>query len=158
MKVGLIRSQTDWMLDILSDSAQTGLLIVTTPEEMPVNETLELSKRVDTETTVDLVGVVVNRVLPELFARSEEKVFEELCKPDSVTALEHVLGGDPTPVLDGARLAVRLRRNGAGHLDRLRTGLDPAVPMLLVPMLFTRRSGMRTTRQIARSLSEELGY
>jgi anion-transporting ArsA/GET3 family ATPase len=158
VKVGLIRSQTDWMLDILSDSAQTGLLIVTTPEEMPVNETLELSKRVNTETTVDLAAVVVNRVLPELFARSEEKVFDELCKPESIAALERVVGADPVPVLDGARLAVRLRRTGAGHLDRLRTGLDPSVPMLLIPMLFTRRSGMRTTRQIARNLSEELGY
>ncbi len=42
VKVGLIRSQTDWMLEILSDPVQTGLVIVTTPEEMPVAETLEL--------------------------------------------------------------------------------------------------------------------
>jgi anion-transporting ArsA/GET3 family ATPase len=158
VKVGLIRSQTDWMLDILSDPEKTCLLIVTTPEEMPVNETLELSERVKTETTVDLAGVVVNRVLPELFARSEEKVFDQLCTPDSVAVLERVLGSDPTPTLDGARLAVRLRRTRAAHLDRLRARLDPSVPMLLVPMLFTRRYGMRTTRQIARNLSEELGY
>ena len=58
---------------------------------------------------------------------------------------------------EGARLAVRLRRTRARHLDRLRAGLDPSVPMLLVPMLFTRGYGMRTTRQIARTLSEELG-
>ena len=43
VKVGLIRSQTDWMLDILSDQRQTGLVAVCTPEEMPVNETLELA-------------------------------------------------------------------------------------------------------------------
>ena len=36
VKVGLIRSQSDWMLEILSDPAKTGLVIVTTPEEMPV--------------------------------------------------------------------------------------------------------------------------
>ena len=45
VKVGLIRGQTDWMLDILSDQRQTGLVAVCTPEEMPVSETLELSAR-----------------------------------------------------------------------------------------------------------------
>ncbi|MFZ0666030.1 MAG: ArsA-related P-loop ATPase [Acidimicrobiales bacterium] len=158
VKVGLIRSQTDWMLDILSDAHTTGLVIVTTPEEMPVNETLELAQRVKTETTVDLAAVVVNRVLPELFGRGEEQVFDALCEPDGIEALKNVVGGDPGPVLEGAKLAVRLRRTGAGHLDRLRTGIDPSVPMLLLPMLFTRGYGMRTIRQVAKSLSEELGF
>ena len=54
------------MLEILSDPQRTGLGIVTTPEEMPVNETIELSKSVREQTTVDLAAVVVNRVLPEL--------------------------------------------------------------------------------------------
>src|ERR1700758_1405295 len=40
VQVGLIRSQTDWMLEILSDPSRTGLVIVATPEEMPVNETI----------------------------------------------------------------------------------------------------------------------
>jgi len=158
VKVGLIRSQTDWMLDILSDPVTTGLVIVTTPEEMPVNETMELAVRVRDETTVDLAAVVVNRVLPELFGRSEEQVFDELCRPESEDALKRLVGADPEPVLEGARLAVRLRRTRAGHLERLRKGLDPSVPMLLLPMLFTRGYGMRTTRQVARSLSEELGF
>ncbi|HUC05726.1 MAG TPA: ArsA-related P-loop ATPase, partial [Acidimicrobiales bacterium] len=76
VKVGLIRSQTDWMLDILSDEQTTGLVTVTTPEEMPVTETLELVERVRTETTVRMSAVVVNRVLPELFGQREEEVFE----------------------------------------------------------------------------------
>src|SRR5580698_1278462 len=74
VKVGLIRSQTDWMLDILSDPAITGLVAVCTPEEMPVNETIELAVRVREETTVQLSAVVVNRGLPELFGRLVEEV------------------------------------------------------------------------------------
>ena len=50
--------------------------IVTTPEEMPVTETIELAGRLRDETNVDLAAVVVNRVLPELFGRGEEEVFE----------------------------------------------------------------------------------
>ena len=156
VKVGLIRSQTDWILEILSDPATTGLAIVTTPEEMPVNETMELAARVAEETTVELAAVIVNRVLPELFGRSEEKVFEELCRPAARAELGRLAGGDPTPVLSGARLAVTLRRTRAGHLERLRAGIDPAVPVLYLPAVFTRLHGMRTLRQVARSLGEEL--
>ena len=50
VKVGVVRNQTDWMIDILTDPAQTGVVIVTVPEEMPVSETLELIARLDAET------------------------------------------------------------------------------------------------------------
>jgi anion-transporting ArsA/GET3 family ATPase len=158
VKVGLIRSQTDWMLDILSDPGRTGLIAVTTPEEMPVTETLELSRRVAEETTVRLSAVVVNRVLPELFSRSEEVVFESLRDPARASLLAGAAGGDVAPVLEGARLAVTMRRTRAGHLDHLREQLDPSVPVLLLPYLFTRTHGRRTTRQVAASLGEELGF
>ncbi len=158
VKVGLIRSQTDWMVEILSDQTRTGLVIVTTPEEMPVNETMELATRVEKETSVNLSSVVVNRVLPELFSRTEELTFEQLCQAEPVAALARAVHGDPGPVLEAARLAVTLRRTRAGHLERLRKGLNPSVPMLYLPYLFTRYHGLRTIRQVARSLGEEMGF
>jgi anion-transporting ArsA/GET3 family ATPase len=157
VKVGLIRSQTDWVLEILSDPKRTGLVVVTTPEEMPVNETIELAGRIKTETTVELAAVVVNRVLPELFGRAEEEVFEKIRQPETAERLAELVGGDVENVLEAARLAVTLRRTGAGHLERLREGIDPAVPMLYMPFVFTRAHGLRTIRNVARSLGEELG-
>jgi len=157
VKVGLIRSQTDWMLDILSDQAQTGLVAVCTPEEMPVNETLELATRVREETTVRLSAVVVNRVLPELFAGREEAVFEQLREPETEALLSERAGGNVAPVLEAARLAVTLRRTRSAHLQRLQAGLPQGLPVLLLPYLFSRNFGVRTTRQVARSLGEELG-
>ena len=41
VSVGPIRSQTEWMTDLLSDPAVTALNVVTTPEEMPVSEILD---------------------------------------------------------------------------------------------------------------------
>ncbi|MGH8980732.1 MAG: ArsA family ATPase, partial [Acidimicrobiales bacterium] len=117
VKVGLIKGQTDWMLEILSDPWRTGAVVVATPEEMPVNETLELAGRLAAETTVQLSAVVVNRVLPELFGRGEEEVFGELSKPTASDELKALVNEDPTPVLDAARLAVTLRRTRAGHLE-----------------------------------------
>jgi len=158
VKVGLIRSQTDWMLEILSDARQTALCIVTTPEEMPVNETIELVEKVKAQTTVDIAAVVVNRVLPELFGRSEEEVFDQLWRTAAFDELTKQADDDPTAVLTAARLAVTLRRTHAGHLEHLRAAVDQAVPMLYLPFLFARFHGLRTIRQMAGSLGEELGF
>jgi hypothetical protein len=51
-----------------------------------------------------------------------------------------------------------MRRTRATHLERLRAGIDPSVPMLYLPYLFTRSHGLRTTKQVAASLGEELGF
>ncbi len=158
VQVGLIRQQTGWVIDILSDPLVTGLVVVATPEEMPVNETIELQDRLREETSVDLAAIVVNRVLPELFARGEEDIFDRLDQPDAVEALDGILGGPVQPLLEGARMAVTLRRTRTEHLERLRAGVDPSVPMLYVPYLFVRSHGLRSTRMGAEALSAELGY
>ena len=157
VKVGLIRTQTDWMLDMLSDPVITGLLAVCTPEEMPVTETIELADRVREETTVQLAAVVVNRVLPELFGRQEEAVFDALTTPGPLAELNGLIHGQAGPVLEAARLAVTMRRTRSTHLERLREGIDPEVPLLYLPYLFSRSHGLRTTKQVAGSLGEELG-
>jgi len=158
VSVGLIRQQTGWMIDILSDPVQTGLCIVATPEEMPVNETIELTARVEQDTSVHLAAVIVNRVLPELFGRGEEEVFERLEEPAGGEALRSVLGPGAGPLLDAARLAVTLRRTRAEHLDHLRASLPPGLPMLFVPELFLKAHGLRSTRMVSEALGAELGY
>jgi anion-transporting ArsA/GET3 family ATPase len=158
VQVGMVRDQTGWMIDILSDPARTGVVIVATPEEMPVNETLELAARLRDETTVGLAAVVVNRVLPELFTRGEEEVFRALREPAAAAALARAVDGPVEPLLDGAELAVRLRRTRAEHLGALRDGLRAGVEMLYVPELFQRTHGVRATGQIAEALGAELGY
>ncbi len=158
VQVGLVRDQTGWMLDILGDPAQTGVVIVATPEEMPVNETLELAGRLGQDTSVDLAAVVVNRVLPELFTRGEEEIFHKLRAPDAAAALADAAGGPVETLLDGAELAVRLRRTRAEHLGDLREGLPEGIELLYVPELFQRTHGLRATSQIAESLGAELGY
>ena len=156
--VGLVRDQTGWMLDILGDPEQTGVVIVAAPEEMPVQETIELAARLRDETVVDLAAVVVNRVLPELFNEAEEELFDRLRTDEAlVSALADVAGGPVGPILDAAELAVSLRRSRAGHLQRLRAELA-GVELLYVPYLFQRTHGVRATNRIAGHLGEELGF
>jgi anion-transporting ArsA/GET3 family ATPase len=158
VKVGLVRNQTDWMIDILTDPASTGVVVVTAPEEMPVSESLELIERLRTETDIDVASVVVNRVLPELFSRNEEEIFERLRTGGPLEELTTQIGAGVDKVFDGAQLAVDLRRSRVPHLTRLREGLPPGMPVLYLPYLFTRSHGVRATGRIADALGEELGH
>jgi anion-transporting ArsA/GET3 family ATPase len=155
--VGVVADQTHWMVDILEDTSRTGALIVTTAEEMPVLETIELAGRLRDETGVELAAVVVNRVLPELFGRGEEEVFERLRAPKAVKVLSEAAGPGVEAVLDAAELAVQLRRTRAEHLTTLRASLAAEVPALYVPELFTRTLGMRLVARVTDALAEELG-
>ncbi len=159
ISVGVVRAQTDWILEILGDPVRTGAVLVTTPEEMPVIEAVDLAGRLAKETPVHLACVVANRVLPELFGHSEEQVFGELVRPARLDLIARELGSSREiveEVLGAARLAVTVRRDGVAHLERLRAGISPQVPLLYVPYLFARAYGIRAVRQVANALSEEL--
>lgn len=159
VKVGLIRHQTGWMLDILSDPSLTGLCIVTTPEEMPVSEAIDLAGRIDRETSVDLACVVANRVLPELFGRGEQKVFDALTCEANAQALAKACGQPEDvvhDVIESARLAVTIRRSAVTHLERLRAEIPAQVPIVLLPYLFARGHGLRAIRQLSSALADEV--
>ena len=107
--------------------------------------------------------MVVNRVLPELFGRGEEEVFDALVDPDA----EPVAGGAARP----PPWARRCARSSTAPSWRSRCGAPAActwpgcatscptgTPLLYVPYLFQRSHGVRATRQVAEHLAEELGY
>ena len=152
---GPIRGQTEWMMEILSDPGVTALNVVTAPEEVPVQETIELVARAQEETTVPLGAVIVNRVLPEPFTTEDERVFAALCEPPASDVLRTELGDGIDGLLDATRLAVALRRARVPHLDALRRAVD--LPMLYLPYLFVRDHGVRVTRMVADALGAELG-
>ena len=155
VQVGPVRNQTDWMVELLSDPALTALNVVTAPEEMPVNETIELVARAREELDVPLGVVIVNRVLPELFTHADEEVFESLRGAGPGDLLQERAGAGATAVLDAARLAVSMRRSRSVHLAHLREQVD--LPLLLIPYLFVRDHGLRVTRMVAEALGQELG-
>jgi len=155
VQVGPVRQQTDWMVELLSDPATTALHVVTSPEEMPVSETIGLVERARAELTVPLGSVVVNRVLPEPFTRGDEPVFEAMLDGPARDRLEADAGAGAGAVLEATRLAVSLRRSRATHLTQLRSAVD--LPLVYLPYLFVRDHGVRVTHMVAEHLAEELG-
>ena len=153
--VGPVRGQTEWMSELLADPAITALNVVTTPEEMPIEETIDLVGRAREELDVPLGAVIVNRVLPELFTRRDEAMFARLGEPAVRAELEQAVGPGLTSVTDAAELAVAMRRSRVTQLERLRAEVD--LPTLYLPYLFARSQGRRETEMVATALAGELG-
>ena len=156
VQVGMVRDQTDWMLEILGDHARTGLVVVTTPEEMPVTETVELVAKVQATTDVDVAAVIANRVLPQWFSAADALVFDALCVPEAQAVLVAAAGAKVATVFHAATLARARRQMVSEHLQRLRDEVSASVPLVLVPELFSRSGGRRVVSLVAEALDEEL--
>ncbi len=154
VQVGMVRDQTRWMTDILDDPARTGLVIVTTPEEMPVSETIDLIGRLDTEIGMAPSAIVANRVLPALFDRRQGEVVDRLDAARPV--LVDLAGPDVSPVLAAAHVTEARRRVGNRHLEQLRARIPTGLPVLYVPELFTKATGRRVVSLVAAALADEL--
>jgi anion-transporting ArsA/GET3 family ATPase len=63
---GAVRDQATRMMDSLADPATSGLVLVTTLEELPVVETVAAVARLKQAGVIDLAAVVANRVLEPL--------------------------------------------------------------------------------------------
>ena len=152
VRVGLIRNQTDWMLEILSNPEKTGVVIVTTPEEMPVVETLQLLKKLEDETTVQAAAVVVNRTLSDLVVPRDEPVLAGLSakRPDAFTS--SALDG----LFEAARLSGAKNTVAHEHLATLRQGLDDDLSVIAQPYLFDCADASSIVQAVATSLGEEI--
>ena len=70
-RVGPIARQAGRIHDFLADPASTGVVAVALPEEMPVNETIDLRAALRADMGMELDAVVVNALLPDRFADKE---------------------------------------------------------------------------------------
>jgi anion-transporting ArsA/GET3 family ATPase len=153
---GLIRSQTGWMRDILTDPARTGVVAVTTAEEMPVVETIELTQRLRDKVHVDLAAVVVNRVRDEPLSKGDWALLERTMAADP-GLLNELAGHDVSTLIQSSRNIAQQRRASEPFVQQLIAAL-PEVSMVFVPWLMNASPGPATTAEIAELLAEELGF
>lgn len=156
VSVGPVIDQVKRMNDVFHNPATTGVVMVATPEEMPVTETIELRDRLENETSLGRAGLVINRVLPELFSQPEEAVFRGFSTPKKRRLLRDHAGETVDEVLAGASFASNLRRSRTMHIERLFQEFSGDT-VAVVPQLFVRSEGLRVTKLLATALGEELG-
>ena len=68
---GLLRKEAEGAWKLFSDAKRAGALIVTLPEDMPANETLELHAALRDELNLPVAGLAINSVLPTLLSEDE---------------------------------------------------------------------------------------
>lgn len=167
VQVGVVKDQTQWMLDILEDPRRTGVAVVTTSEEMPVTESIELLERLTSETGTHPVAVIANRVLAEVFDEEERTVAERI--PEALDVLVAEVGAGVRAVVDAAMIVESRRSIGDAHLDRLADAIDALdlsgsargrdavdLAILTVPEMFSRAHGKRVVSLVADVLDRKL--
>ena len=141
-RVGPIRRQAYRVRDLLADPEQTAYVAVALPEEMPVNETLELEQRLPQAVGAGLEAIVVNGMWPDRFSAGDAKV------------LRAALDGRPDGPLQAALTSYERARAQRSHLRRLRRATSARVVTL--PYLFESEIGLPQFERLADSLARKL--
>jgi anion-transporting ArsA/GET3 family ATPase len=152
VRVGLIRNQTDWMVDILHDPTQTGVVAVTTPEEMPILETKQLLATLASETKVAVAAAVMNR-MPDIVGHGAtlSAIDAIVTQRPGVFATEALQG-----IVTANQLAVARRREAEFQFAALREVVGGTFPIITQPNIAVVPEGSTMAREVANSLSEEI--
>ena len=134
--------------EFLRDPKMTAINLVTLPEEMPVNETLELRQTLVDELKMPIGMIVANSVYEPVFDEQE---------------LQWVLDADPDKFedtqtqgfVDAAKFRAQRVEMQAEYLERLENTLSE--PFVRVPYYFTERFDFQTIAKIADEIDEQLG-
>jgi hypothetical protein len=132
---------------MLADPRRTGYVAVALPEEMPVNETLELGPRLRDAVGAQLDAIVVNGVYPERFSGKEAEALRAAAAnglaPDALAAVRAALSEHER---------ARVQR---AHLRRLKR--EAGAPVHTLPFLFEAEVGMAEYGTLAGKLGRDLG-
>jgi anion-transporting ArsA/GET3 family ATPase len=120
-RIGPIARQGRTIAQMLSDPSRTGVVAVTTPEEMPVNETLGLRTSLRDRLGLDTDLVVANRMLPDRFRTPEART---------------LAAAAPTGPIRAALGTVSRSRTQRAQVGRLRRALD-GVAVRTLPFSFS---------------------
>jgi Anion-transporting ATPase len=136
---GSVGSQARELRDFLRDPARAGYVGVTLPEEMPVEEVLELERDLPAAAGRPLDLIVVNGLYPDRFSDEEAERLRAYAR-------RH-----PTPAVDAALAHHRRARAQAAQVARLREHAQ--TPVITLPYLFVPRLGPAEYRALAGAFS-----
>jgi anion-transporting ArsA/GET3 family ATPase len=141
-RVGPIRRQAEKVSAMLADPGRTGYVAVALPEEMPVNETIDLDGRLRAAVGLGLDAVVVNGMWPERFTSRDvtklRAAERDGLDPDGLAAVRAALA---------AHERVKAQR---AQTRRLETATG--APVTTLPFLFESELELDHYRRLAAEL------
>jgi anion-transporting ArsA/GET3 family ATPase len=147
-RVGPIRRQASRVTELLGDSSRTAYVAVALPEEMPVNETLDLERRLPGAVGTGLDAIVVNGMWPERFSAAEA---EELRR---ASASANGGGPEASAALRAALTTHERARAQRTHLRRLRR--EASAQVVTLPFVFETELGLPEYERLAGDLARRL--
>jgi anion-transporting ArsA/GET3 family ATPase len=123
----LLRREAENALHLFRDPDRAGVVLVTLPEDMPTNETLELREALRTQLRMPLQRLVINGVLPRIFSEEERQRVLQL--PALLEAHSPL-----SSMARAGRLRAIRERIQADNMQRLKAGID--APQTSLPWLF----------------------
>jgi anion-transporting ArsA/GET3 family ATPase len=88
---GRLRSDAERAYASFQDPSFSAFVVVTLPEELPTNETLELVSVLDGELGLPVAEIVLNSALEPLFSEGEAKALSGFAKPEAGGAVDQAL-------------------------------------------------------------------
>jgi anion-transporting ArsA/GET3 family ATPase len=146
VRVGPIATQAHEVVGLLSDPGRAQVLLVTMPEETPVNELVETAFHLEDRVGVSLGPVVVNGLYPDLDGL---EVDPEQAAAEAGTTLREGEAAALKAAAEFRQLRTALQRS---QLDRLAERLP--LPQLRLPFLFKADLGAADLTTLARALRD----
>ena len=144
VQVGPIRAQAEDVVELLSDPRRCQVLLVTLPEETPVNEVVETAYRLEDRVGVSLTPVVVNGLYPPAGVDADPQAEAE-------RAGVHLRPGEAEALGSAARFRSARVALQAEQVERLAKALP--LPQLHLPFLFTTELGRPEVDTLAEALA-----
>ena len=140
-RVGPLAHQAGRIEATLADREQTGVVIVTAPEEMAVNESVGLEAALTEAGDFAVDRIYANAVYPQRFEEAELSELEGLAGGAEEAAL---------PAIEAAIAEMRRALAQAEQLDDLRE--RTRAPVSELPFLFAERIGADELRRLAEAI------
>ncbi len=145
--VGPIRSQAADVIELLTDPQRCQVLLVTLPEETPVNELVETAYALEDRVGLHLAPVVVNGLYPPLDLATDARRAAEMAG----TRLSNAEVDSLERAAEFRRERQRLQEE---QVQRLAEALP--LPQLHLPFLFTTELGPADVDLLSAALSDEV--
>jgi anion-transporting ArsA/GET3 family ATPase len=148
VKVGPINTQAHEVLELLTDPARAQVVLVTLPEETPVNELVETAFHLEDRVGVSLGPVVVNGLYPKLDGLDVD--------PDEAAAAAgtSLRPGEASSLKAAAEFRQRRMALQEEQLERLAEKLP--LPQLRLPFLFRADLGASELGVLAAAMRESV--
>jgi len=138
-RVGRISNESRRIATLIADRSRTGIVLVTLPEEMPVNETTDAVQRL-AEIGLEADCVVVNALYPQLFTAVEEQAIRS-ATPSGETGRA------------AARAAVtQIVRRHEQEQETARLETEVRLPQVELPFLFRSEIDVHALQELADEL------